>query len=608
MNVTGPVFDYKGKEYLVQSSKECRLWLLDTSALGGEDHRTPVYRSPLICNEDVNFAATGTWGALATWEEANGTRWILVPFWGPKHSQFTAPIGSGDVVRGGVAAFKMEDKAGKVVLTPAWLSRDMDQAEPPVVANGVVFAYGSGENTAQADVDSGLGFNTAANRVAKSTHATICARCAHGQGTLVERRSDHLVQSLQRAVGRQRPRLPRHLRRDVVLLRHRQRGGVDERPVARGGDHMKPGSKTHTLIGAIVIASASGAAIARGARPRRRRVDDQPGRRPAVLVGEDGCQAHQGRRAERRAEVSLEDEARQRDASAQFADNSSPDGSADLAPWIQGARVHRRERGARLRGRYRSGARVLDDHHQLLVDHAASQQFVGMPWWVDGGDHASDGFCRLRFRRWQRRRARRRIGELGRRTRQRSAEPGACSQAGQGRGAAPSDPAPAGRGAAPGDPAPAGRGAAPAAQAGRGGGGGGLGGGPNDNIFVVASDGYARTINPHNGSDRVPPVPFLPANARPSDLVAVDGVLYTTTSNGCGAAPNGVWAIDLAGNPKTPVSWKTNGGNVAGAAGLTMGTDGTIFVAVGDGSSLPLAPRPRAPATRTRSFPSSRKR
>ena len=179
MNVTGPVFDFKGKEYTVQSSKECRLWLLDTSELGGEDHRTPVYRTPLICNEDVNFAATGTWGALATWEEANGTRWILVPFWGPKHSQFTAPIEYGDVVRGGLAAFKMEEKAGKVVLTPAWLSRDMDQAEPPVIANGVVFAYGSGENTAQADVDSGLGFNTAANRVARSSHATIYALDAH---------------------------------------------------------------------------------------------------------------------------------------------------------------------------------------------------------------------------------------------------------------------------------------------------------------------------------------------------------------------------------------------------------------------------------------------
>jgi outer membrane protein assembly factor BamB len=183
MNVTGPIFDFKGKEYIVQSSKECRLWLLDTSALGGEDHRTPVHRTPLVCNEDVNFAAAGTWGALATWEESNGTRWVYMPFWGPKHSQFSAPIEYGDVVRGAIAAFKMEDKApsagsgqaGKVVLTPAWLSRDMDQAEPPVVANGVVFGYGSGENTAQADVDLGLGFNTAANRVARSTHATIYA-------------------------------------------------------------------------------------------------------------------------------------------------------------------------------------------------------------------------------------------------------------------------------------------------------------------------------------------------------------------------------------------------------------------------------------------------
>jgi PQQ-like domain len=158
---------------------------------------------------------------------------------------------------------------------------------------------------------------------------------------------------------------------------------------------------------------------------------------------------------------------------------------------------------------------------------------------------------------------------------------------GQGRGAAPNDPAagPAGRGAAPAAPgaAPAGRGGA---QAGRGG-GGGLGGGPTDNVFVVASDGYARTLNPHNGSDRVPAVPFLPANARPSALIYVDDVIYTSTSNGCGAAPNGVWAIDLASDTKKPVSWKTNGGNVAGTAGPTIGTDGTIFVAVGDGATGP---------------------
>ncbi len=82
-------------------------------------------------------------------------------------------------------------------------------------------------------------------------------------------------------------------------------------------------------------------------------------------------------------------------------------------------------------------------------------------------------------------------------------------------------------------------------------------------------------------------VPFLPANARPSALIYVDDVIYTSTSNGCGATPNGVWAIDLASETKKPVSWTTNGGNVAGTAGPTIGTDGTIFVAVGDGATGP---------------------
>jgi hypothetical protein len=175
MNATGPVFDFKGKEYTVHTSKECRVWLLDTSSLGGEDHRTPAYKTPLICNEEVQFAGAGVWGALATWEESNGTRWILVPFWGPKHSAFTAPIEYGQVMQGAVAAFKLEEKGGKLQLSPAWLSRNMWQADPVVIANGVVFAYGNGEDAAQATFDAGLSYNTSANRIARSGHATLYA-------------------------------------------------------------------------------------------------------------------------------------------------------------------------------------------------------------------------------------------------------------------------------------------------------------------------------------------------------------------------------------------------------------------------------------------------
>ena len=114
----------------MHSSKECRIWLLDTSALGGEDHRTPVYRTPLVCNEEVQFAAAGPWGALSTWEDTDGTRWMLMPFWGPKHSKFKAEREYGEVVKGAIAAFKLEPKNGKLQLTPAWLSRNINQADP----------------------------------------------------------------------------------------------------------------------------------------------------------------------------------------------------------------------------------------------------------------------------------------------------------------------------------------------------------------------------------------------------------------------------------------------------------------------------------------------
>jgi outer membrane protein assembly factor BamB len=202
LNTSGPIFDYKGKEYIAQSSKECRIWLLDTSALGGEDHRTPVYRTPLVCNEEVQFASAGVWGALSTWEDADGTRWILMPFWGPKHSKFSAPLEYGQVVQGAIAAFRVEEKAERngangagangagangagaegvgangtsVQLTPAWISRNMVQADPAVIANGVVFGFGNGEDATQSTPDIGLAYNKAENRIANSTHATLYA-------------------------------------------------------------------------------------------------------------------------------------------------------------------------------------------------------------------------------------------------------------------------------------------------------------------------------------------------------------------------------------------------------------------------------------------------
>lgn len=174
MQVTPAIFNYKGRELMVTGSKECRVYLLDTRSAGGTNHQTPLVRTPLLCNEETNFASAGIWGSMATWEDSKGTRWALTPFWGPVHPDFKPPVSYGPVRHGAIVAFKVEEKSGKLQLTPAWMSRDMDQAEPPVIANGVVYAYGSGENTAQAYPDRGLN-DSSPLRIKASGHAVLYA-------------------------------------------------------------------------------------------------------------------------------------------------------------------------------------------------------------------------------------------------------------------------------------------------------------------------------------------------------------------------------------------------------------------------------------------------
>ncbi len=176
MQVTPAIFNYKDRELMATGSKECRVYLLDTRASGGDDHQTPLDQSPLMCNAEVNFASAGIWGSMATWQDSANTRWILTPFWGPVTSAFQAqvPVTYGPVQHGAEVAFKLEEKSGSFHLVPAWMSRDMNRAEPPVVANGIVFAYGNGENTEQAYAERGL-YDYSPERIRHSTHATLYA-------------------------------------------------------------------------------------------------------------------------------------------------------------------------------------------------------------------------------------------------------------------------------------------------------------------------------------------------------------------------------------------------------------------------------------------------
>jgi outer membrane protein assembly factor BamB len=145
-------FHYKQWDIVAGGGKEGRLVLLDAKSLGGATHHEPLYIGPILANEDLYSAGRGFWGSLASWESPDQTRWLYVPVWGPLSSKAPAfPLTNGDTKDGSVMAFKLEEKAGKPILTPAWLSRDMDLPEPPAIANGVVFSVSSGENGLQAD-------------------------------------------------------------------------------------------------------------------------------------------------------------------------------------------------------------------------------------------------------------------------------------------------------------------------------------------------------------------------------------------------------------------------------------------------------------------------
>lgn len=173
-NTSPVVFPYKGRELMVVSGKEGTLFLLDAKSPGGEAHNQPLFQARYL-NEENDIAGRGVWGAFATWQDAKGTRWVYAPAWGPMHSKAeTFPITNGATPNGSLMAFKVEDKNGQPVLTPAWVSHDMSMPEPPVVANGVVYAVSSGEFTRQIK-ENGQLYSTAERIAASTGNATLYA-------------------------------------------------------------------------------------------------------------------------------------------------------------------------------------------------------------------------------------------------------------------------------------------------------------------------------------------------------------------------------------------------------------------------------------------------
>ncbi|MCM3881897.1 MAG: hypothetical protein ND807_17455 [Vicinamibacterales bacterium] len=111
---TGPIaFSYKNRAVVVAGNSDGRLYVLDAAGMTAVSRSEPV-------------AATAPNSGLATWEDSDGTRWVL------------ASAGTK------VLAFRFVDRNGTPALQQAWSSRDIATPAPPIVINGVVFALASG--------------------------------------------------------------------------------------------------------------------------------------------------------------------------------------------------------------------------------------------------------------------------------------------------------------------------------------------------------------------------------------------------------------------------------------------------------------------------------
>ena len=148
---TGPVvFPFQGRTLVATIAKEAVLYLLDANALGGADHSTPLYQSARLGNDEEMLGGRGVWGSIATAADPQGRRFLYVPMWGPpSKSAPTFTFSYGDAPKGSVMAFEVSGEGDKLSLIPTWISRDMHVPDPPVVANGVVYAIQTGENTVQ---------------------------------------------------------------------------------------------------------------------------------------------------------------------------------------------------------------------------------------------------------------------------------------------------------------------------------------------------------------------------------------------------------------------------------------------------------------------------
>jgi outer membrane protein assembly factor BamB len=107
------VFEFQGKNLVAVRNNKGRIQIFDSANL----------KSPLAASDE----SAGDAGALASWQDPAGVRWLLAP------------------ANNSIVAWKLVGKDGAVTMERAWASRDLVSPHPPILVNAVVFVLSSGE-------------------------------------------------------------------------------------------------------------------------------------------------------------------------------------------------------------------------------------------------------------------------------------------------------------------------------------------------------------------------------------------------------------------------------------------------------------------------------
>ena len=153
------VFAHKNKTMIAATTKDGRVHLFDSEKLN----------APLTASTATMKAADFAPGALASWQDPSGTRWILAPTNGAQAADAGFAASNGAITKGAVVAWKVVEQNGAPTLQPGWASRDLLSPLPPTIINGVVFVTSSGEFRTNDNT------MTAAQRAARSGNAVIYA-------------------------------------------------------------------------------------------------------------------------------------------------------------------------------------------------------------------------------------------------------------------------------------------------------------------------------------------------------------------------------------------------------------------------------------------------